>query len=672
MARLSFRRDINGLRAYAVIAVVLFHFGVPGFSGGFVGVDVFFVISGFLMTAILAGDLQSGQFSIVRFYAMRAKRLVPALVVLCLALTAVGWFVLSPMEYAAHTRNTLGALLFISNFMFWKESGYFDAAAHEKFLLHTWSLSVEWQFYVVFPLLLAALWKFRPGRGALAAGIAASLCLSLALSIIITPFKLTPAFYLLPTRAWELLAGGLVFLLGGVSNFRRGAARAVELCGFALIFAATFLFDSSTLWPSWRAVVPVLGTCLVLAAANQESVWTRTSMAQWLGTISYSLYLWHWPLRVLLGFYDLDSSTVAILAALAATIVLAYGSWRYVETGLVRWITASSPRLVAAGTAIIFLISLAIPAAIAMADGVPTRFSPATQAVFAAASQKSTRASCSANLSHHCSLTYRDFKSAPHPDRIGAIVTGDSHAAVMLHAIEQAMPDRRSEVLFFNHYACPTIAGIKEVFDNENSCGRTVDAALATAASLPPDVPVIIINRTSYYLHGFNESKGVQAPIYYRTKPFYTRDQAYLKEIQDGIVETACAFAKTHPVYLLRPIPELKIRVPNAMGRALLRGLHRHISISIDEYRERNQLALDAQDRAATRCGVKVLDPLPYLCHDGRCWGDRNGQPLYRDDNHLNSRGSDLLIPMFRAVERSADQRRFGGIAPDIVSPTMK
>ncbi|MCP1106398.1 acyltransferase [Serratia nevei] len=202
-----FRHDINGLRAWAVIAVVLFHFGIPGFAGGFVGVDVFFVISGFLMTQIIVSGLETGKFSIWHFYLARARRIIPALMALCITLLVLGWFFLVSTDYTTLDKHVLTAILFISNVKFWREAGYFDADSHEKWLLHTWSLSVEWQFYIILPIALvfmARLWRTRGIQLTIFVG----LILSFALSCYLAIKSPSSAFYLLPTRAWEMLAGG--------------------------------------------------------------------------------------------------------------------------------------------------------------------------------------------------------------------------------------------------------------------------------------------------------------------------------------------------------------------------------------------------------------------------------------------------------------------------------
>jgi Predicted acyltransferases len=231
----SFRADINGLRAWAVISVVFYHFSLSGFGGGFVGVDVFFVISGFLMSGIIYNGLNKGEFSLVSFYLARARRIIPALGMLSLVLLIVGWFVLPPADYSKLGRHIASALGFFSNIQFWSEAGYFDTASHEKWLLHTWSLSVEWQFYMLLPLIMAGIWKVRPDKKLLVLILVALFAGSLYLSATLSVTDSSAAFYLLPMRAWEMLAGGLVFLVANKLNYPAGLRRIVEFIGFSLI-----------------------------------------------------------------------------------------------------------------------------------------------------------------------------------------------------------------------------------------------------------------------------------------------------------------------------------------------------------------------------------------------------------------------------------------------------
>ena len=246
----SFRYDINGLRAWAVIAVVLFHFGVPGFSGGFVGVDIFFVVSGYLMTGIILKGLIDkdsklitvSSFSIFDFYIARARRIFPALAVLCAVLLIIGWFYLAPRDYRELGRESARAIIFASNFLYLKQDGYFDSAAHEKMLLHTWSLSVEWQFYIVFPLLLLFLAKLFRSVKLIYLSIWLLFLSSLMASLYFSEKQPTAAFYMLYTRMWEMLTGGLVSIYFLRKNCKPALIPLLNFTGFSLIVFSIVFF----------------------------------------------------------------------------------------------------------------------------------------------------------------------------------------------------------------------------------------------------------------------------------------------------------------------------------------------------------------------------------------------------------------------------------------------
>lgn len=659
IARKGFREDINGLRAWAVISVIFYHFGILGFSGGFVGVDVFFVISGFLMVGIIVSGLEkstkddgfeSAPF-IVNFYLARAWRIIPALLTLSIILMVAGWFFLPPLEYKALGTHAISALGFFSNIMFWREAGYFDAASHDKLLLHTWSLSVEWQFYVILPLVLLAIWKLRPGRMPLTITVALGLLLSLLLSIVISPIKPIAAFYLLPTRAWEMLAGGLVFLSSNSLRLSGRTQKILEGGGFSLIIASIILFDAGSNWPGWRALVPVVGTMLVLIAARQGSLWSGSRIAQWFGDCSYSLYLWHWPFVVALIYLQQQDHAGAIVIGLVLTLLFGWLSYRLIETSA-RTSLARMPKWAGAGALLFSILLVGLPSLLVqLQQGIPGRFPAQIDAVFNEAGNKNPR------MKECFSEKYPTPECTYGGDKLGVIVIGDSHAGAMIRSVEKALPSQELNVLDWTMGSCPTILGIKQAGNPNNRCDEFLNQALIKHKALPSNVPMIIINRTASYVHGSNEpdrTSEATMPVFYINSSKESRTHEFFQEMHDGIIETACEFAKSRPVYIVRPTPELKINVPKTMGRAMMRGEQSEVSISMEEYRQRNAFVWEAQDVMAERCGVKILDPLPFLCLDGRCKGDVDGLPIYYDDDHLSERGGSLLVPMFRQVFQDA------------------
>ncbi|WP_337911640.1 acyltransferase family protein [Vibrio cholerae] len=326
-----FRADINGLRAIAVIGVVLFHFNASLSPGGFAGVDVFFVISGFLMTGIIfsgmtKGDEKNGKsFSLLRFYKSRALRIVPALAVLCLVLLVFGWLFLIPLDYKELSKHAAGSITFISNIVYWNEAGYFDSASHQKWLLHTWSLSVEWQFYIIYPLILLALFKLFSIRLAklfvlLGAVFGFVFC-------IFATYKWADAsYYLLPTRAWQMLAGGVAYLYPISFISKKGVY--FQSGGLLLIVCAYAMVAGDQPWPGYLAFIPVLGAFLVIQAQRNDGGILDNILFQKIGLWSYSIYLWHWIVVVFNIKYDVG---FGIFSYLAITLTLGWFSYYLVE-----------------------------------------------------------------------------------------------------------------------------------------------------------------------------------------------------------------------------------------------------------------------------------------------------------------------------------------------------
>ena len=653
--RTDFRSDINGLRAWAVSAVIFYHFEIPGFSGGFVGVDVFFVISGFLMTGIIVKALERGTFSVVSFYVARGRRIVPALATLCALLLALGWFVLLPSDYKMLSTHSVYALMFSSNVEFWQEAGYFDVASHEKWLLHTWSLSLEWQFYLILPLFLWSVWCLRPGR--LAQTWAVGLCFmtSVAVSVLVTENHQNAAFYLLHTRAWEMLGGGFVFLLAGKVTLSADQRQYLETTGLLLVALAVLIFNKTSPWPGWRAAVPVAAAMLVLLA-SRSSQWTASAVPQWLGDRSYSLYLWHWPLVVAIRYFDLRNDPATIGFALLATILLGHFSYTWVEVKSRRILERQRMPLAVSALTLI-TVAVSIPAVgIWKHRGIVGRFAPAVeQAAGEKDNVKPRRNEC---------FTKEGTKSPScmyGGSRLRAILIGDSHADAVTTALASAVPNASDGIMDWSYVSCLTALGVKNLsplFKADEKCGEFLEWAVKKLDSIPAEIPLVIVNRTSVYIFGHNEvwENDANKPAVFFSKPYPTASAEFQRECAQRLIDTACLLSRSHPVYMVRPIPEMGIDVPKAMSRTVIIGSPNEVSISLEEYHKRNSLVWAAQDVAHDQCGVKVLDPLPYLCRDGRCYGSKEGRPLYVDDDHLSESGNRLLVPMFAEVFKTHSQ----------------
>lgn len=632
--RKSFRPDINGLRAWAVVAVVLYHFGVPGVSAGFAGVDVFFVISGYLMCSIIVTGLVRDDFSIWSFYLARAKRIFPALVVLCAVTLMIGWFLLMPREYQQLGRHARESLTFSSNLRYFHEAGYFDVASGEKWLLHTWSLSVEWQFYILLPLVLLLAWKFLPKRGVLIGTLVAIFACSLTWCLWRTPLAPNEAFYTIQARAWEMLAGGLVFMTGHQLRLGPGLRRCLELIGFALIVTTFLQFDKHSLWPGWRALLPVTGAALVLLAACERSLWTGSGLAQWLGTRSYSIYLWHWPLVVVLSYLELSAEPLWLAAAVFLSLLLGHLSYVLVEEPSRRWLSAVSVRRGA-------IVLLGVLLVVAMAaqqvrhKGVPWRLPAEIARIEAERENHNPRID-------ECLDPGADCIYGDKPVR--AILIGDSHADAVVTALQASVPGNGG-VLFKGGSGCLIAFGMKSG-NNKPECEDLNRQIETTADLLYPGVPLVVVGRMSSYVWGLSKAR----PSFYFSVPSDEFSEEFLADFRAHYLDTMCRLSRKHPVYVVRPIPEMELDVPTVMGRALLMGKTREVSIPVEAYRKRHAFVWALQDEAVERCGVQLLDPLPYLCGQQNCRSSLEGRPLYRDADHLSEFGNRLLLPMFKQI----------------------
>lgn len=335
-----YRPEIDGLRSIAVLPVILFHAGFSIFSGGYVGVDVFFVISGYLITGILLRDIAAEDFSIWRFYERRARRILPALLLVMLVTLPFAWTWMTAPLYADFAASLLAVLGFVSNILFWQQSSYFDVAAELKPMLHTWSLAIEEQYYLFFPPLLWLIMRVIGIRGSVALLCALAFA-SLALTEAMVRDRPVAVFYLLPFRTWELLAGALCAFVH-VHGSRREQPH-LALLGIAMILGPIFVYDATTPFPSLFALVPVLGTVLVILFASSAGIAGRllaNPVAIGIGLISYSAYLWHQPLFALARIrFDLHPGELVFLPLSAAALSLAWFSWRFVEQPFRRGMT---------------------------------------------------------------------------------------------------------------------------------------------------------------------------------------------------------------------------------------------------------------------------------------------------------------------------------------------
>ncbi len=374
---MRYRKEIDGLRTLAVIPVILFHGGFEWLSGGYIGVDVFFVISGFLITSIILKEQEAGTFTIMSFYERRARRILPALFLVLLVTLPFAWFWLLPYELKDFGKSIIAVNLFSSNILFWLESDYFAATAEVIPLLHTWTLAVEEQFYIIFPLFMMLFWGLGKRWLAIIIGIIALASLGLAE----WGWREFPDanFYLLPTRAWELMIGSLVafYLFNKEQPKGQHFNQWASIAGLALIVVPLFLFDKGTPFPSLYALAPTVGTALIIVYTTPDTLVYRLlslRLMVGIGLVSYSAYLWHQPLFVFARLISLEEPSLWLMGLLSiVTLMLAYLSWRFVEAPY-RDRKRFSRKYIFVGSFVISLAFIAIGAALVISDGAANRF----------------------------------------------------------------------------------------------------------------------------------------------------------------------------------------------------------------------------------------------------------------------------------------------------------
>ncbi|MGC6368440.1 acyltransferase family protein [Pseudomonas sp. K2I15] len=652
MTTLVYRRDIDGLRAIAVIAVVLFHFGVPGFTGGFVGVDIFFVISGYLITSIIWREREAGRFSFVDFWARRARRILPALFVMMLGTLLVGWFLLAPKDYSELGRSVHNQVVFISNLFFMRQDGYFDVASDLKPLLHTWSLSVEEQFYIIFPLLLTLLSsRLKHWRTALF-GL---LLVSFGMSVWAVAHSPEKAFFLLPMRAWELLAGAMLAVIPA-RDYRPSLALAqvVSLAGVGLILLAVFTYDPSTPFPGAAALLPVMGVvCLIWANGQQTTLAGRllgSRLLVGIGLISYSWYLWHWPVYVFGKYASVEGLAPWELGSLfLLSLVLGYGSWRFVEAPFRerRLLAGRRQILAVAGIALLGLGLLG--KSLVWTNGLPWRLSPEALQFAQARTWSPDLMACLADGKKNRHHGFCHFGPQSGPTR--ALVWGDSHATALVPALKDGVSKYGISVTQAGYAGCLPF-NRKESVPGCLSFNQRVTQMLGQETFSD----VVLVARWSLYVYGQRDG-DTEASLLNPATGTYDRafaEQLFAERVRALVQQLR---AGGHRVWLVKEIPLQDFSVPYRLSRLAMLGrpTDKEGMPLADHLQRQAYISSVFEQIAAADPGVKVLDPAPKLCSvGGWCRVELDGRSLYTDDNHLSVVGSryveGFLEPLFQAL----------------------
>ena len=647
---LTYRPDIDGLRAVAVVPVVLYHFRVPGFGGGFVGVDVFFVISGFLITSLIFGEMRAGEFAILRFYERRVRRIFPALFTVVLATLAVGVGVFFPRDLLRLAESAIATALFASNFDFWLQSGYFDLGADLKPLLHTWSLAVEEQFYLVFPALLRLLHTGK--RRLLLSFVTALAVMSFALSLWAVSEHPSAAFYLAPYRTWELMLGAILALGEFPQPKSPLLADALSICGLAAIAWAVFGFTAATPFPGVTALFPCLGgAALIYAGATRGAIWRILASRPFVfaGLISYSLYLWHWPIHVY-SIYVSHAATdwVWTPALIALSFGLAILSWRFVEQPF-RQRQVFSRRAIFRYGSSVTAATLVLSGLLFAVHGLPQRFPAGVQRILAETDDIEPRR-------HECFNRSAEDVERGHICTIGDakaalptfLLWGDSHGDALLPAVDAAAARAGRKGLFVAHGRCPPLLHLSLTDEPTGRCAQLNDAALKLAMRKEIN-KVILVARWAYYDQGDGygpDANEVRHLI--DLDPPATPDSSQHAGFARILERTVLALLKADKrVVIVAPVPEPGFDVPEAMARDALYGTGERQILTAADYRARDAFVLIELRKVHIKYGVRIIDPATALCALDNCVLRRDGRPLYADHQHLSVFGAMQISGLF-------------------------
>lgn len=637
-----FRFDINALRALAVIAVLGYHLQVPGFAGGFVGVDVFFVITGYLMTSKVVNDLIAGRYCFSEFVMMRLRRIFPALVAVVVATAIAEWFLTLPGEYFRHLRQACYTLLFLSNFAFDADNGYFSMAAQTKPLLHTWSLAVEWQFYIWLPLALSLVWRRSPRSNFARSTIAvlsifaiASLCWCLWQN---HHDAMRSSFFSLRARAWEPLVGGIIAAVE-MSRREKSAPRlwlsrpSAAVAGWVLIATCIAYPLPESDWPGALTIFPIVGAVLVVAANQGQSRLIRTATVQRLGDWSYSIYLWHWPIWVLasgwlvLRGYDVAPTSKALMAV--ASIALAAFSYRYVEQPIRARRDLWTPRRLVVGSGTVFASLLVFTIGATLTTGYPNRLPSYLLPAEMARKTDTPRDECfrNSNSVKKAAETYCSFGRAPNQSNQTLALWGDSFANQYLEPLSSAASAVGIQGLIATQSACRPFIDDPSLNSGDTRQCRSFNRETLkfVLADLEPSIVVLAGNW------------GSSAEI-------------------SSLVETLLSNGKT--VVLVMPLLNISFDVPQKWIENQIRAGApiNDWKIPVDPVLTnavlREGLAKTLSDHVGDPHLVTV-DPQQQVCDVEFCYLVRDGQANFRDTAHISNVNADRYESMFEIALRS-------------------
>ncbi|WP_415238102.1 acyltransferase family protein [Seleniivibrio woodruffii] len=647
---MKYRQDIDGLRSVAILPVILYHAGIGAFSGGFTGVDVFFVISGYLITTIIFREIESGTFTLSNFYIRRIKRIFPALFAMIAVTGLISYFVLMPNHFAKFGKSVAAAVFFCANIIFWGDSGYFDAEAESKPLLHTWSLGVEEQFYIFFPLILMFL--ARTGFRRLKTIIVSIFVVSFLLNIAFVGRFPEAVFFNLPFRAWELMLGSMLSL--GFFPQADGAKKEfLSVLGLMLIASGMLFIDESTRFPGYAALLPCVGTALIIhAEGSAVNRFLSYRPFVWVGLLSYSLYIWHWPVfafRNYVSAVQIDSFFLSNTFLIPFVFLLAVVSYYIIEKPL-RVMKVQNRKQFFAYAAASMLVITSAGLYVKFEKGIKSRFSPDVI--------RSITAKMGGLDPKKCfDLKYADIRKE-RLCRIGDknaepsfAMMGDSHALAMSGGMNEQMKLYGMSGLFFARPTClPTEESDVLNGTKIQECSDHFKKAIDILESSPEIKTVFITARWGMYANNvryLDDSK-----LYIVKKAEAKVDSVRSDELlYNGLKDTITELTQSGKrVVLIMDVPDIGFDVPAEAGKyAVMKKIFGEKVGSLDydfnsaEHIKWSEDFKKMVAKLSEEAEFTVLDPSDYLCKEGECDIYNGLDPLYFDSNHLSIQGSAYL-----------------------------
>lgn len=670
MSEMKYRPEIDGLRALSVMGVILFHAGL-GFPGGYVGVDVFFVISGYLITGIILKDIHAGTFSFTAFWARRIRRILPAVAVMAAVCLVAGYFLLIPSSYFDMARSSFAQSVMLSNVYFGRNTGYFTEWAEYQPLLHTWSLSVEEQFYFVFPFVIVFLCRFF--RKQVLWIISAAACLSLFWSVHIIQRDHASAFFLLPARAWELLMGGAIAASQHRLVFSRLAAETCSFAGLALILIAMFLYDSDTLFPGIAALLPVAGAALFIAGCkDRKTIASRIMSVRLmvlLGLASYSLYLWHWPLFTFARHVVIDTGLPTRLALVLGAVCLGFTSWQFVEKPFRKGALLAKPTSAYTFGFVALGVLATSSLTIRMLDGVPGRYDPEAYRMIEDIGWQDRQYLLTDNTPKLIGAIDPE-NSGSRPD---FVLWGDSHAVAMAGTINQVAREcGLTGEAYLTNGTIP-ITGLWVPSWSASKNKRDLDRNKQILQSvIDRRIPnLILVARWSLYTDGRNPQE-----IRCNRNTFETMVTDHEVQTVTPKVATASVHRQLKAmvgrlsesgirVWIVRQVPEttdVNMARDFYLAQRFPAWNHLHVTpVSMDDHLFRQKHANEAFDGIDSPW-LTFIDPAPLFFDNDRAVLDVYAErSYYKDDNHLTRYGAQkfltpTILGLFTDMSRDSNQ----------------